>query len=306
MIYWQAEEPLPREFSHCAATIGNFDGVHKGHAAIVSRLKIRTRPSVVFTFSPHPRQILRPESAPPLLTRDERKVELLKSLGVDLVVICKPQRLLEWSPEEFFRRIVVEYLHAEMLSEGENFHFGKNRSGNTQVLKRLCHDAGVVLHIAPSFRMPSGEKVSSTKIRELLEAGDVERANAMLIQPYRIEGVVGHGLARGRTLGFRTANLVDVETLVPGSGAYACWAYFEGKRHAAAISVGPNVTFGENQTKIEIHLLDFEGDIYGKRMEVEFIAKLRDLVVFDSKEALSAQIEKDIQTTRTLLQQETQ
>lgn len=300
MINWNLDpEVFPAALKHCAASIGNFDGVHLGHAEIVRRLKTHGLPTVVFTFSPHPRQILHPENAPDLLTWPERKVELLKALGADEIVVCPTREILEWTPEEFFDRVIVRLLNADVLVEGPNFHFGKGREGNTQRLGQLCTQSGRILEVVEALHELNGISVSSSRIRDRIADGAISEANALLTAPYRIRGSVIHGEARGRTLGFPTANLGSIENLLPASGVYACRAILpDGNSYPAAVHVGPNVTFQEQETKVEIHLLDFCGCVYGSRLQVEFLERLRDLVSFESREALRVQIAKDVQETR--------
>ena len=210
---------FPRDLRGCAVSIGNFDGVHRGHAEILRRMKATGRPVVALTFSPHPRCVLQHESAPALLTWDERKVRLLERLGADWVVICPAEKILGLSPEDFFQKILIEKLGISALIEGPDFRFGKGRRGDSTLLETLCRRAGVSLEIVP-FVVVNGEQVSSSRIRNLLDRGQVEKANEMLCESYRIRGRVAHGLARGRKLGFPTANLEEIDTLLPADGIY--------------------------------------------------------------------------------------
>ncbi len=302
MITWNVtSETLPITRKPCAVSIGNFDGVHCGHAEIVRKLKAHGLPTVVFTFSPHPRQVLYPQNAPDLLTWEERKVELLKALGVDEIILCSPKQILDWSAETFFERVVVQLLDAKVLVEGPDFHFGKGRQGDTRLLGELCTQSGRLLEVVSAQHEVDGETVSSSRIREYIARGDISSANALLTVPYRIRGRVVHGEARGRTMGFPTANLAEIDTLLPVFGVYACRAYLpDGTWYPAAVHIGPNVTFHETETKVEIYLLDFSGCVYGDNLQVEFLARLRDLVTFDSRETLMAQIECDVQETRRI------
>ena len=210
---------------HGAVTIGNFDGVHRGHARLLERLGDQARqvggPAVVFTFDPHPIRLLRPEAAPPPLTWAERKAELLAELGVD-VLLAYPtdEALLQLTPQEFFTRIVGQALQARAMVEGANFGFGCGRSGNIRTLAEFCAAAGVRLEVVEPVS-DGAEAVSSSRVRQLLQAGDVAAARRMLTRPYRIRGLVTHGARRGATLGFPTANVEAVDTLVPGLGVYA-------------------------------------------------------------------------------------
>jgi riboflavin kinase / FMN adenylyltransferase len=286
-----------------AISIGNFDGVHRGHAELISRLKSMADriggPAVAVTFDPSPAAILRPDGVPPQLTTLARRTELLLRSGADEVVVCKTDReLLNQTAEEFFQNLVVEELAARGVVEGPNFYFGKNRLGNTQLLRQLCTANGIAIEIAPPLS-DAESLISSTRVRELLTIGDVAEANRLLTAPYTITGKIVGGAARGRQMGFPTANLDGVKTLVPGAGVYACRASFEGKVIAdAAMNIGPNPTFGESVSKIEVHLLDFEGDLYGCELEVELHSRIRGVVCFNSAKELTDQLAKDIASIR--------
>lgn len=295
---------LASQFQHGALTIGNFDGVHLGHAQIARQVRQRADevggPAVVFTFDPHPVRLLRPELAPPPLTWTRRKVELLGQLGIDAVIAYPTTTaLLDLSPAEFFDQIIVQKMAARAMVEGPNFNFGKDRAGDTTTLANLCATNGIQLDIlTPYTREGETEFVSSSRIRKLIAAGDVQSADAMLTQPYRIRGMVTHGAGRGAQLGFPTANLEAVDTLVPAIGVYAGMAYRNEKTIAAAINIGPNPTFGEKARKIEVHLIDFTGSLYGEPLEVSFLTRLRDVTTFPEVGALRQQLDIDIAAAR--------
>jgi riboflavin kinase / FMN adenylyltransferase len=281
-----------------AVAIGNFDGVHVGHAEIARRLIERacgvSGPSVVFTFDPHPVRILRPEAAPPPLTWTDRKAELLGELGVDaMIAYPTDEELLRLTPDEFFDHIIRDQLAAKALVEGPNFNFGRGRSGTIDVLRRLANAAHVALDVVEPVVI-DGDYVSSSRIRKLIGEGRIDNAGRMLTRPYRLRGMVRHGAARGARLGFPTANLDAIDTLLPGPGVYAGRAITDRTSWPAAINVGPNPTFGEQRMKVEVHLIGFEGSLYGQPLEVDFIARLRDIQRFDNVAALKAQLEKDI------------
>ena len=289
-----------------AVAIGNFDGVHQGHLRIVQRLLERAKEvggtAIVFTFDPHPVRLLRPEQCPPPLTWTKRKVELLASHGVDKVVAYPTdEKLLELSAEEFFDRIVLDALNTRALVEGPNFYFGHNREGNVEVLSGLTAAAGISLDVVAPLKI-DGQLVSSSLIRQFISQGEVARAAKMLSAPYRIRGMVTHGAGRGGKLGFPTANLEAVDTLLPRSGVYAGRAWVDARSYAAAISLGPNPTFGEGHLKVEVHLIDHDEVIYGQPLEVEFYDRLRDIVAFDSQEALVVQMQQDISQARVISQ----
>lgn len=278
--------------------IGNFDGVHLGHARIVERLLERAKevggPAIVFTFDPHPVRLLRPEHAPPPLTWTDRKADLLSQLGVDaMLAYPTDDALLALSPQDFFSRIVRESLAAKAMVEGPNFYFGRNRAGTIDVLRELCDGSGISLDIVEPLQA-SGDFVSSSRVRKLIQAGDVSSAAELLTQPYRIRGMVTHGAARGAKLGFPTANLDAIDTLLPALGVYAGRAVLPDQSWPAAINIGPNPTFGEQAVKVEVHLIGFSGSLYGQPIEVDFISRLRDIRRFASVEELKKQLAEDV------------
>ncbi len=286
-------------------SVGNFDGVHLGHARIIDRLIHSARahggPAVAFTFDPHPAIILRPDRVPPPLTITERKAKLLCQLGVDAVVAYPTDRdFLDLSARDFFDRILVDAMDAKAVVEGPNFFFGHDRQGNVQVLGQFCAGSGIDFEVVDPYDL-DGRIISSSRTRQCLAEGQVEEVAAMLTEPYRVHGMVIHGAGRGATLGFPTANVDMVPTLLPGEGIYAGRGYVEGQPIPAAISLGPNPTFDENQRKLEVFLLDFDGDLYGQLVEVDFLAKLRDVARFDSVDALLAQMDRDVEATRRIV-----
>ena len=295
---------FPASLRGCAVAIGNFDGVHRGHSVLIDQLKAFASKlngaAVVFTFDPHPVRILRPEETPPPLTWTNRKADLLAELGVDAVVAYPTNKeLLSLSYQDFYQQIVIDALGAKAMVEGPNFFFGRGREGNTDRLHELCTAADVQLKIVVP-REDDGELISSSRIRRLIQEGDVDAAVTMLTQPYRIRGMVTHGAARGSSMGFPTANLDAIDTLIPAMGVYAGRTYIDGRSHWSAIHIGPNPTFGESHRKVESHLLNFEGSIYGKSIEVDFVSRLRDICQFDSPELLIQQLKSDIDSTREI------
>ena len=283
-------------------SIGNFDGVHRGHqqmmACLVRHAQKHGVPSTVFTFDPHPIQLLRPSECPPSLTSLEQKAELIESCGVDfLVVYATDLRLLNLSAEEFFRSVVLDDFQARGLVEGPNFFFGRDRAGNTEVLEKLCSEAGSGLDVVPPVFV-GASMVSSSVVRQLLIDGDVSQASDLLGHRYRVVGRVSPGSERGAKIGFPTANLTHVVTVLPRDGVYAGIVYHDGKQYAAAVNLGPNPTFGEKRRKIEAHLLDFEGDLYGEALELEFVSRIRDTQTFPDAEMLTRQLTQDVEQTR--------
>lgn len=282
-------------------SIGNFDGVHRGHRAIAATLVARARevgrPAVVLTFDPHPIRLLRPESEPPSLSTLERKTELLGSVGVDLVVAYPTDRaLLQLSPVEFFETIVRDRLDAVGLVEGPNFFFGRGRAGNVETLRDLCNGAGMTFDVVEPVAT-GGDVVSSSRIRGLVDAGRIAEAAELLGHPYRLTGTVVRGAGRGRTIGTPTANLGAIPTLLPAHGVYAARALTdapESPTYPAAVNVGPNPTFGDDATKVEAHLVGFDGDLYDMVLHVDLLDRLRDIVTFDDVAALERQISEDV------------
>jgi riboflavin kinase / FMN adenylyltransferase len=285
-------------------SIGNFDGVHRGHqgmiAALLRNATGHSAPAVIFTFDPHPITLLRPERSPPPLTTTERKLELLSECGAEHVVVYPTdQALLALSPREFFDLIVVDRLDVRGLVEGPNFFFGHNRAGSIETLHEFCRAAGRLLEVVPPVLI--GDRlVSSTEIRRLIAAGQVREAGELLGKSYRIEGTVVRGAERGGQIGFPTANLDNVGTVVPGDGVYAGRARVGSTWYAAGINIGPNPTFADRQHKVEVHLIDFSHDLYGTRLTIELIDRLRDTRRFDGLAALQTQLADDVSRARAL------
>ncbi len=289
----------------CGITVGNFDGVHLGHREIVARL-IRLAqplglPSIALTFDPHPAELLHPSLTKRFLTTSQRRAELLLSLGLDAVfVLTTTPELLNLSAEEFYREVLCRFFHPVAVAEGEDFHFGRNRQGTLSVLQRWADRDSIKLMTVSPVQV-SGSVVSSSRIRGLLENGDVTDANELLVFPYRVEGQVEQGQRRGKELGFPTANLGSVRTLVPHDGVYAGVATTaSGARYSAAIHVGRNLTFGATDKTIEVHLLGFSGDLYGQLLQVEFFQRLRSTEKFEGVGALTEQLRADVAKVESL------
>lgn len=283
-------------------TIGNFDGVHRGHQSMVEKLVGQAHDAgvsaVVLTFNPHPIRLLRPDKAPPSLSTIRRKAELLGHHGVDYVIAYPTNRdLLDLTPREFFDQIVLGKLDARGLIEGPNFFFGRDRAGDTSTLRQYCDASGLRLTIVEPIRN-GDELVSSSVIRKLISDGAIEEAVRLLGHSYRMEGIVARGAERGRTLGFPTANLSRIETLLPLDGVYSGRCVVDGQSLAAAINIGPNPTFAEDRRKVEVHLLDFDGALYGSMLSVDLLARIRKTKAFDSVDQLRKQIQKDVELIR--------
>ncbi len=290
-------------------SIGNFDGVHRGHQSMIAELlrnaRVYAAPAVVFTFDPHPIALLRPGQSPPPLSTTERKIELLSQCGIDAVIVYPTDReLLQLSPKEFFDSVVLGSLQARGLVEGPNFFFGHNRAGSIETLREFCAAADVALDIVPPV-VVGDQLVSSSEIRRLIVDGRVRDAGSLLGATYRVAGTVVRGAERGRTIGFPTANLEGIRTVLPRDGVYAGRALVGSSRtpgswFPAGINIGPNPTFADQERKVEVHLAGFSGDLYGCRLVVELAERLRDTVRFDGIDKLKAQLAIDIARARAL------
>ena len=284
-----------------AVAVGNFDGVHLGHAAIVRRLVAVARergvPAVALTFDPHPATIVRPGAAPPPLTTPARRAELLLALGLDGVLVQSADAaLVALSAEAFYHAILRERLGAIAIVEGEDFRFGAGRRGDVQLLRELAAADAVAVEVVSPVIVGAGP-VSSSRLRELVAAGDVAAAASLATSPYRLTGGVVTGAGRGAGLGFPTANLGGIATLLPASGVYAAVAAVaadERRWLPAAVNVGPAPTFGVEAATVEVHLVGFTGDLYGQTLDVDFLARLRDTRRFASVEELKAQLAADV------------
>lgn len=298
-------DQLPARFRRGAVSIGNFDGVHRGHAQIIGRLAAMARrvrgPAVVFTFDPHPAHVLHPDRAPRPLSWTDRKAELLAAASAEAVIAYPIDReFLRLDAKAFFDRIVRDRLDARGMVEGPNFFFGHDRTGDIGALEHFCSDAGIVLEVVEPVAL-GGEVVSSSRVRSLIAAGQVEQARQMLTEPYRIRGRVVRGAGRGADLGFPTANLGRIDTLLPAEGIYAGRGWVRQAPWPAAIAIGPNPTFGEAALKVEAHLIGFEGSLYDQPIEVDFLARLRNIERFESAQQLVAQMDRDVAATRSIV-----
>ncbi|MCE9630003.1 MAG: riboflavin biosynthesis protein RibF [Planctomycetia bacterium] len=282
----------------CVVAVGNFDGVHVGHAAIAARLRAAAArlgvPGVVLTFDPHPASVLRPERAPTPLTTPRRRAELLLALGVDAVQVQPADAaLLALEAEAFYGDVLRGRLRAQGIVEGADFRFGARRTGDVRLLETLCRRDGVELEVVPPV-VVDGEPVSSSRLRALIAAGRVRDANTLTTAAYRLSGTVVTGARRGSGIGFPTANLAGITTLLPANGVYAARAHVAGEPFAAAVHVGPNVSFGESAISVEAHLVGFRGDLYGQSLDVDFLDRVRETRRFDTVDDLKAQLAIDV------------
>jgi len=309
---WHGLDEVPAGWGECVVTIGVFDGVHRGHQRIVGRAaqvgEQRGLPVVAITFDPHPDEVTRPGSHPPFLCSARRRAELLGGLGIDAV--CVLPFTLEFSrlaPDDFVRTVLVERMHAAVVVVGEDFRFGHKAAGDVQLLAKLGEKYEFTTEGMPLL-VADGTTLSSTSIRQMLAEGDVAAAAKALGRPHRVEGVVVRGHQRGRALGFPTANLeMPPHTAIPADGIYAGWLASlddEGRdvqRWPAAISIGTNPTFGEGEQTVEAYALDrTDLDLYGVHAAIDFAARLRGTLRFDSVDALVEQMHRDVDQAREL------
>ncbi|MET0727944.1 MAG: bifunctional riboflavin kinase/FAD synthetase [Acidimicrobiales bacterium] len=296
-------------------TIGAYDGVHRGHQAVIAEVRRRAAArgmaSAVVTFDRHPASVVRPQSAPRLLTDLEQKLELLAETGIDRTLIVTFDEARSKEPaEDFVREVLVERLGARVVIVGQDFHFGHQRRGDIALLRSMGAELGFEvegIELVDANGRPSGPdaRVSSTAIRRALVAGDLDAAAAMLGRPYEVRGIVAHGDERGRELGFPTANVsVPGDILLPADGIYAGWfRRASGDVLPAALSLGRRPTFyvEAHVSLLEAHILDFSGDLYDEHVQVRFVSRLRGEVRFDSVDALVGQIARDCEQARDVL-----
>jgi riboflavin kinase/FMN adenylyltransferase len=297
-------ESPPETCRNGAVAVGNFDGVHLGHVSLIRTLCEQARsvkgPAAVVSFDPHPLKLLAPDKFQPVLTDTGDRANLLRQAGADQVVLLQTTiDLLELSPQDFFDVVLCSGFEARAIVEGFNFRFGHNRTGNVEMLKSVCEQNGILFQVVPSLQL-DGLPVSSSRVRKALVEGNVRGAARLLGRPYSIRGVVGTGEQRGRQLGFPTANLEDVKTLLPGDGVYAVQAELACGSFLGAANIGPNPTFGERARKIEVHLLDFVGDLYGQELRVTFHERIRGTRKFASAAELAEQIQQDVAAVRRM------
>ncbi|HEX2313102.1 MAG TPA: bifunctional riboflavin kinase/FAD synthetase [Thermomonospora sp.] len=311
MRRWHGLDEVPADWGRSVVTIGVFDGVHRGHQRIVGSAAELARErglrSVVITFDPHPDEVVRPGTHPPLLSSTRRRAELLAELGTDVVILLPfTLELSRMGPDEFVQSVLVDRLHAAHVIVGEDFRFGHKARGDVTLLKELGEKYDFTAEGVPL--VANGTTISSTYIRGRLAAGDVENAAEALGRPHRVEGVVVRGHQRGRALGFPTANLETMaHVAIPADGVYAGYLVcdsdrYPGFRWPAAISIGTNPTFeGEGERTVEAYGLDRDDlDLYGEHMAVDFTARIRDTLKFDSVEALIEEMHRDVARAREL------
>lgn len=308
MKSWRGVERTPSGWGRSVVTIGMYDGVHRGHQYLLETAVRRAHDgglsSVAVTFDPHPSEVVRPGSHPPILTSVTRKAELLAALGVDaLCVIPFTPELSRLQPDEFVHSALVAHLHAAAVVVGENFRFGHRAQGSVDTLRELGERFGFQTE-SVGIQRAADVPLSSTYIRACVAAGDMPAAAAALGRPHRVEGIVVRGDQRGRALGYPTANVeCPVHTAIPADGVYAGALIRDGKPLPAAISVGTNPTFSGEQRRVEAFVLDFVDDLYGEHVAVEFVSRLRGMERFDKVEDLITAMNGDVARTRSILSQ---
>ena len=290
--------------SHSVLTIGNFDGVHLGHREIFRRVVSRAREigaiSTVVTFEPHPLRFLAPEKAPLHLNTPDEKVRLLEASCIDLLVVLDfDQAMADMSAEDFVRKVLVEKLNVRHLIVGYDYAFGRNREGDSVFLAEQARKSGFALEILEAV-MSEEQTHSSTSIRELLKDGNVEDVIKILGRNFTLDGVVVHGDGRGRKLGFPTANLVTEKEILPRDGVYAVKVKWRDEYYNGVINIGSRPTFDKNEPTLEIHLIDYKGDLYDERLRIYFVGRLRDEMRFSSVDALQEAVLNDIKRARAL------
>jgi riboflavin kinase/FMN adenylyltransferase len=317
VLRWRGLEATPGDLGRTVITVGMYDGVHRGHQALigaaVSRARAMRRPCLLLTFDPHPAEVIRPGSHPAILTSLDRKAELVADLGVDaMCVLPFTPEFMRLAPESFTHTVLVERLHAAQVVVGENFTYGHRASGNVGTLTVEGRRFGFAVEgIALAEDSSDGGEVpiSSTYVRACVAAGDMVSAARALGRPHRVDGVVVRGDRRGRELGYPTANVESPPfTAVPADGVYAGHLVTRDPRSGAsrerlpaAISVGTNPTFQGSRRTVEAYVLDWDGDLYGEHVGVEFAQRLRPMAAFPDVDALLAAMDKDVADTRTIL-----
>lgn len=300
----QLEGPL----TNPVLTIGNFDGMHKGHLALFDKVKERAKSlqgqSAIMTFEPHPIKVIMPGNGPPLITPIQQKLRLMEGTGID-VIFCLPftKEFAAISARDFVKDILVDKIGIKEIVVGYDYTFGHGREGNFQLLKEMGSHFGFTVHVVDPVRI-NNTLVSSTSIRNLVQEGNLKEAKKLLGRDYQISGTVVKGKDRGdRLLGFSTANLELIDELTPGVGVYAVSIHIDDQTYYGLTNIGYNPTFGEGTFSVETHILDFSRDLLGKTIRVDFIERLRDEKTFESAKELAEQIGKDIVRARELFKE---
>jgi riboflavin kinase/FMN adenylyltransferase len=281
-------------------TVGTFDGVHLGHRAVLDEIARRAKASglrsVLVTFEPHPLEVVNPSAAPPLLTLPDEKRRILAESPVDEVAFVPfTPELRNLAPAEFVREVLEARFHIAELVIGHDHGFGRGRTGDVEFLRKLGGEDGFAVDVVSAVLLPDGRPISSTLIRRAVAGGDLDTAERALGRPYSASGIVERGMGRGRTIGIPTINLAPPgpRKLLPPDGVYACVVSWEGGTRGAMANLGPRPTFGEPARSLEAHLFAHQADLYGVEVTVAFVKRLRDVMRFESVEALKAQLDRD-------------
>jgi riboflavin kinase / FMN adenylyltransferase len=299
------EEANKENISGAALTIGSFDGVHRGHGFLLNQLRnlAPNSPQVVITFDPHPAAVLSPDPVARLFSQTDQ-IAIFEAMGIDyLYYLPFNSRVAELSAEEFAQKTIFDLFRPMVILVGYDFAFGKNRTGDYALLKKIARDRNAVAVQSEPFKV-EGNIVSSTRIRQLIKVGDVTEAAKLLGRPFYLEGVVVSGRKLGRTIGVPTANLssFDANQIVPCQGVYMCTVKIDHNSYFSLTNVGTNPTVtAELSTKIETYILDFDQELYGRTIKVEFLEKIRDEMTFDSLDSLKKEINNDIQWARNYI-----
>jgi len=298
---------LPLPAAGTVVTVGSFDGVHRGHMAVLQEISRRARAtgraSVLVTFEPHPMEVVNPGAAPPLITTPLERREILAQSELDYAVILRfDAALRSLAPDAFVREVLLARFAMRELVIGEDHGFGRGRSGDVEMLRVLGSAAGFAVDVVPPVRDPEYGQVSSSRIREAVSAGQLAMAARLLGRPFQLSSQVLPGARRGRTIGVPTINLVvPPRKLLPPDGVYAVWVEWAGGRTGAMLNQGPRPTVGDPARGLEAHLFDFDGDLYGAWVRIEWVTRLRDVRRFASLEALKGQLAQDAAEARAAL-----
>ena len=293
--------PIP----HPVMAIGNFDGVHVGHQALFRKTAelalAHEGTAIAFTFEPHPLKIIAPEKVPPLLTHFKKKMELIESFGINQVICADfTRQFADQQPRDFSKNILFEKIGVKDIVVGFDYAFGRGREGTIPYLKKMGEEFGFRVHVVEPFKL-AGQTVSSSHVRELIEAGQVETARQFLGRDYSILGPVISGYKTGQSIGFPTANIDTSKVQIPGTGVYAVRVAYEGASYDAVANIGFNPTFHRDRLSVEVHIFDFNQVIYSHEIEVQFVARIRSEITFKSADDLVVQINQDIKNTKEIL-----
>jgi riboflavin kinase / FMN adenylyltransferase len=285
--------------------IGNFDGVHVGHQTLFRKAAelalAHEGTSMAFTFEPHPLKIIAPEKVPPMLTHFKQKMELMESFGINMVICADfTRKFADQQPRDFSKNILFEKIAVKEIVVGFDYAFGRGREGTIPYLKKMGEEFGFRVHVVEPFKL-DGQTVSSSHVRELIEAGQVETASQFLGRDYSIIGPVVAGYKTGQAIGFPTANIDTSKVQIPGTGVYAVRVVYKNESHDGVANIGFNPTFNRDRLSVEVHIFDFNQVIYHKEIEVQFIARIRSEITFKSADDLVVQINQDIDKAKKIL-----